>query len=218
MLRLAHRGDWRRAPENTLEALLAAMAVPGCDGVEFDVRLGRDGVPVLLHDDTLTRVQRHHARLGELAAAEREPHGIPTLAAVLDALPAGAFLDIELKGADHGEATAAVLRAGRGPAPARAVVSSFEPPTLAAMADVLTGWTRWLNASDLRPETISLAAGLGCRGLSVLWRAITPAALRTARSVGLEVAAWTVTRRPTYERLARLGVVAACVEGAALDG
>ena len=218
MLRLAHRGDWRRAPENTLEALLAAIAVPGCDGVEFDVRLSRDGVPVLLHDDTLARAHRHHGRVGDLHVAELHTYGIPTLAAVLGALPAGAFLDIELKGDDHGEATAAVLRGGRGPAPGRAVVSSFEPPTLAAMAGVLPGWTRWLNASDLRPETISLAAGLGCRGLSVLWGAITPAALRTARSAGLEVAAWTVTRRPTYERLARLGVVAACVEGAALDG
>ena len=46
-LRLAHRGDSRVAPENTLEALLAAMRIPGCDGVEFDVRLSRDGVPVL---------------------------------------------------------------------------------------------------------------------------------------------------------------------------
>jgi glycerophosphoryl diester phosphodiesterase len=42
--------------------------------------------------------------------------------------------------------------------------------------------------------------------------------LALAAAAGLEVAAWTVRRRPTYERLARLGVVAICVEGAALDG
>ena len=53
-LRLAHRGDWRAAPENSLQALVAATRIPGCDGVEFDVRLSRDGVPVLLHDETLT--------------------------------------------------------------------------------------------------------------------------------------------------------------------
>ncbi|MEA2611891.1 MAG: Glycerophosphoryl diester phosphodiesterase family, partial [Chloroflexota bacterium] len=33
-LRLAHRGDWRRAPENTIAALLAALDVQGCDGLE----------------------------------------------------------------------------------------------------------------------------------------------------------------------------------------
>ena len=39
-----------------------------------------------------------------------------------------------------------------------------------------------------------------------------------ARAADLEVAAWTVRRRPTFARLARLGVVAVCVEAAALDG
>ena len=37
-LRLAHRGDWRAAPENSLAAFLAALAIPACDGLEFDVR------------------------------------------------------------------------------------------------------------------------------------------------------------------------------------
>jgi glycerophosphoryl diester phosphodiesterase len=52
-LRLAHRGDWRRAPENTLEAFRAALAIPACDGLEFDVRAAADGVPVVCHDETL---------------------------------------------------------------------------------------------------------------------------------------------------------------------
>ncbi len=217
MLRLAHRGDWRVAPENTLAALEAAMRVPGCDGVEFDVRLARDGVPVILHDDTLLRVQGEPTPVARLDAAGLGRHGIPRLDDVLAALP-DAWMDVELKGDDHGDATAAVLRAARGEAPANAVVSSFEPPTLVAMRDRLPGWVRWLNVEDLAPATLSLAIGLGCRGVSVEWGAITPASLARARSAGLEVAAWTVRRRATYERLARLGVVACCVEAAALDG
>lgn len=216
-LRLAHRGDWRTAPENTLDALLAAMRIPGCDGVEFDVRLSRDGVPVLLHDATLARIQRRPERVDGLPARDLEAAGIPRLAAVLEALPA-AWMDVELKGDDHGDATAATLVASRGEAPADAVVSSFEAPTLAAMADRLPGWPRWLNTGDLAPDTLSLAVGLGCRGVSVSWGAITPAAMDRARDAGLEVAAWTVRGRTTFERLARLGVVAVCVEGAALDG
>jgi glycerophosphoryl diester phosphodiesterase len=98
------------------------------------------------------------------------------------------------------------------------VISSFEGPALAVMADRLPGWTRWLNAEDLAPASISLAVGLGCRGISVLWGAITPASMRRAGEAGLDVAAWTVRRRATFERLGRLGVVAACVEAAALDG
>lgn len=217
-LRLAHRGDWRVAPENTPDALLAAMAVPGCDGVEFDVRLTADGIPVILHDETLARVQRRRGRAGDLPAVELAAAGVPTLAEVLAALPPPAFLDVELKGEDHGDATATVLRAGRGEAGERAVVSSFEPPVLAVMADRLPGWGRWLNAMDLAPATISLALGLGCTGVSVLWGSLTPASIRAAREAGLDVAAWTVRRRATFDRLGRLGVVACCVEAAALDG
>jgi glycerophosphoryl diester phosphodiesterase len=133
-------------------------------------------------------------------------------------VPAEAFLDIELKGEAHGDATADVLWAARGEAPARVVVSSFDPPALVAMADRLPGWRRWLNATDLGPSRLSLAVGLGCRGVSVLWPAITPERFRAARAAGLDVAAWTVRRRATFDRLERLGVLACCVEAAALDG
>ena len=36
-LRLAHRGDWRQAPENTVRALELALDLATCDGLEFDV-------------------------------------------------------------------------------------------------------------------------------------------------------------------------------------
>jgi len=216
-LRLAHRGDSRAAPENSLEALLAAMRVPGCDGVELDVRLSRDGVPVLLHDATLERVQHMRMGVDRLDASELAGHGIPRLDDVLAALPR-AWMDIELKGDGHGEVTAAVLRSARGEAPSTAVVSSFESTTLVVLRDRLPGWTRWLNAEDLSPTTLSLAVNLGCRAVSVLCGAITPSSVMRARDAGLEVAAWTVRGRATFDRLARLGVVACCVEGAALDG
>lgn len=216
-LRLAHRGDWRVAPENTLKALLAATRIPGCHGVEFDVRLSRDGVPVLLHDATLERVQHVPLGVGRLEASELAGHGIPRLDDVLAALPK-AWMDIELKGDGHGEVTAAVMRSARGEAPSTAVVSSFEPTTLVVMRDRLPGWTRWLNAEDLSPATLSLAVDLDCRAVSVRWGAITPPSIVHAREAGLEVAAWTVRRRATFDRLARLGVVACCVEAAALDG
>ena len=65
---------------------------------------------------------------------------------------------------------------------------------------------------------IATAAQLDCRGVSVWFEAIDEATMAMARAAGLEVAAWTVRRRATYDRLARLGVAAVCVEAAALDG
>ena len=96
-LRLAHRGDWRRAPENSLAAFHAALAVPGCDGLEFDVRLSRDDVAVCYHDDSLKRVHGIDRRVADLTADELEMAGVPTLQTVLEQVPRRAFLDIELK-------------------------------------------------------------------------------------------------------------------------
>ncbi|MFI5455645.1 MAG: glycerophosphodiester phosphodiesterase [Isosphaerales bacterium] len=51
---LAHRGDSFRAPENTLEAARLAWQA-GADAWELDVQLTRDGVPIVLHDQSLLR-------------------------------------------------------------------------------------------------------------------------------------------------------------------
>lgn len=216
-LRLAHRGDWRRAPENTLAAMQAALAVPGCDGLEFDVRVSADGVPVLLHDETLTRVQGRPERADVLDAAVLGDLGVPTLADVLTAVPRGAFLDVELKGR-HDRAVVEILAAGRGADLRHAVVSSFEPETLERIGGLAPMWPRWLNADDVSPTTITLAVELGCRGIAAEWRSIDAAAMARARAADLEIAAWTIRRRPTARRLERLGIVALIVEAAALDG
>jgi glycerophosphoryl diester phosphodiesterase len=215
-LRLAHRGDWRRAPENTIAAFLAALDVPRCDGLEFDVRAAAGGVPVVIHDETLTRVQGVRRRVAGLSPDELERHGVPTLEAVLHAIPRRAFLDVELKG-DPGRSAVDVLTAGRGPRLERAVISSFEPQTLERVGRLAPSWPRWLNAMDLSPATIALAGRIGATGISAEWRSIDERAMGRAREADLEVAAWTVRRRATFARLERLGVAAVCVEAKALD-
>lgn len=217
-LRLAHRGDWRVAPENSLAALAAAVRIPACDGVEFDVQLSRDDVPVLLHDDTLTRVQGIDARVDELDAADLATHGIPTLVEALGMLGSEPFLNVELKGHTHGDTTADILRSFRGEGGTRASITSFEVPSLLAMSESLPGWRLWLGAMALNAASIKQARELGCHGVTVDWHTITPATMAKARAAGIEVVAWTVRRRVSFNRLAQLGVVAQCTEAAALDG
>lgn len=217
MLRLAHRGDWRHAPENSIAALQAALAVPGCDGLEFDVRLSADGVPVLLHDETLERVQGRPERVDALRARDLEGLGVPSLADALAAIPHQAMLDVELKDR-HDRTVVEVLAAGRGPGLVNAVVSSFDADTLERVGGLAPAWPRWLNASHLIPATIQAATDLGCVAIAVDFHDLDASAVAAARRAGLDVAAFTVRRRTTFGRLQRLGVVAACVEGAALDG
>jgi glycerophosphoryl diester phosphodiesterase len=112
---IGHRGASGLAPENTLAAFALAVE-QGADGIEFDIRLSRDGVPMVFHDPTLERTTngsgplRAHsaAELYRLDAGHRfggdggslpwrgRGAGIPRLAEVLEQFPATPLL-IELK-------------------------------------------------------------------------------------------------------------------------
>ena len=84
---VAHRGAPYHARENTLHSLRTALEL-GADAVEIDVRLTRDGVPVLLHDETLKRLWEVDRPVLALTAAELSEvtaERVPTLAAALAA-------------------------------------------------------------------------------------------------------------------------------------
>jgi glycerophosphoryl diester phosphodiesterase len=66
---IGHRGASALAPENTLAAFSRAFA-DGADGIEFDVRLARDGVPVVIHDATLARTGNTKRAVAEMTSAE----------------------------------------------------------------------------------------------------------------------------------------------------
>ena len=51
---VAHRGDWRYAPENSIAAIEHSIAV-GVDVVELDLQLTKDSVLIVMHDGTLNR-------------------------------------------------------------------------------------------------------------------------------------------------------------------
>jgi glycerophosphoryl diester phosphodiesterase len=206
------------APENTIAAFEAALRIPGCDGVEFDVRAAADGVPVVLHDADLRRVQGVDAIAGSLRAVELGKHGVPSLADVLAAVGDRSFLDVELKAWVPGAIDVLGAAREKDGALHRAVVSSFNVSVLENVRSRRPGWPTWLTSVNLADTTIEQAVALGCRGIAALWHSIDERAAGIVRAAGLELAGWTVRRRPTYRRLERLGVVAICAEGSALDG
>jgi glycerophosphoryl diester phosphodiesterase len=154
---IGHRGAAALAPENTLVSFERALK-DGADGIEFDVRLAEDNVPVVIHDATLSRTGRRKGRVASLSSAElsevdvgtwfnlRHPGlaspdyaraTIPTLARVFEAMiEKQALLYVELKcGAqDRSGLAAEVVKLVRSSALApRVVVESFD---LAAIAEI----------------------------------------------------------------------------------
>ena len=101
-----HRGDCYNHKENTMPALEAALA-SGADMMETDVRLTADGVPVLMHDESVERTtgstglikELTFARLRELNAGEKlQPAPVPTLEELLERMAStDMLLNLEVK-------------------------------------------------------------------------------------------------------------------------
>jgi glycerophosphoryl diester phosphodiesterase len=193
----------------------AALALARCDGLEFDLRAARDGTPILLHDETLDRTHGRPERPEDLGVDELAAIGVPTFEAVLTLVSATAFLDVEVK-SDVAPALGRLLRPwiARG---GRAIVSSFEHEVLASLRRELPDVPRWLNSEVFDEATLTTASGLGCEAVSVRWQELDRDGPERARAVGLDVAVWTVTEPGVLECLESIGIVASCVEGAALD-
>ncbi len=75
---IAHRGASGYEAENTMEAFEKAIEL-GCDGIETDVQLSKDGIPVLIHDETVDRTTTSSGFVKDFTCSELRDMGIPSL-------------------------------------------------------------------------------------------------------------------------------------------
>lgn len=194
---IAHRGFAGSAPENTLTALTGAIEA-GADGVELDVQPAACGTPVVFHDDRLEGDTPRDGRaltdreglvgsqpldVVREAAVLGTDHRVPTLASVLEALPASALVNVELKsygGTDRrpGEALPEADRARR-----RRLWEPFVERVLADCAGFSGGL---LFSSFCEGALAALRAADGDRAAAVLAGADLEAALAVARRYDCE--------------------------------
>lgn len=113
---IAHRTSPRDAPENSLAGIRRSAEL-GADYVEIDVRLTRDGVPVMLHDALLLRTTRRPwpvswatAKGLRRARLRKSGERVPTFAEAVAALPDGMGFAIDTKSPDAAEAVVTELR------------------------------------------------------------------------------------------------------------
>ena len=214
MLIWAHRGCPTEAPENTLAAFTAAVDA-GADGVEFDVQLSRDGIPVVIHDETVDRTTDGHGPVRDHTAAQLAGldagagPGVPTLAEVLALLePTRLAANIELKNSVveypglEREVLAAVAAAGIGE---RVVLSSFSADSVGRLAR-LTELEVALVYSRPWPRPLALAVELGARAVHPSRRLVHPGLVVAAGRLGLTVRPWVVNSAGALRRLGWAGV------------
>lgn len=133
---VAHRGDWRNAPENSIPALVGA-ALMGADMVEVDVKLTKDGVLIAMHDVALERTTTGKGLVSDMDWEEIRKlflkngtgvsrHRVPSFEEfMLTAKRYGVLVNVD-KGGDYLEEIGAALK--RTDTEAIAVVKSSRPP------------------------------------------------------------------------------------------
>ena len=144
-LNIAHRGASAVAPANTLAAFEKAIAL-GADGIEFDVHLSADGVPVVIHNFTVDATTDGTGRVSNLTLAQLKQldagsafgrafagERIPTLDEVFEFVGDRLLLNIELKTTDlrdNGLERAVFTRIQQHGLGERVLISSFNPFSL----------------------------------------------------------------------------------------
>lgn len=127
---IAHRGGGKIAPENTLAGMAAAVRA-GYRAVEFDVMLGADGVPVLMHDEMLGRTVAGRGRVAALPSP------------VLCAMDAGSWFGPQFAGERvplYRDALAYCLRHGLWMNVELKPAAGFESATGATVARLTREW------------------------------------------------------------------------------
>lgn len=206
---LGHRGSPSRAPENSLRGLALALE-EGADGVEVDVQLSADGVPVLIHDRTLDRTGHGQGPVAALPWTElsRLSGGGEPLASLEQAAAwaaeAGAWINVEVKAEGAERATVEVLR-GAGVLP-RSVLSSFSVRTMERLGELAPEALRFLLTEHWNDGVLEAAATADVRGVCLRVDAASHLALDVLRREGYAVIVWTVDESARIRELLRSGV------------
>ena len=205
---IAHRGASHHYPPNTLEAFRAAITL-GADGVELDVRLTAEGIPVVHHD-----AKGPDGQVLSRTAYRDIAAWIPPLEAVLSACEGLRLVNIELKNPESDPdfdperrvASTVVELVSRLGMTDRTLISSFDAEALSVVRAIEGAPSTAYLVVDPTQDLIEATAAGGHTALNPWFGFVDRALMRSAAAVGLDVHPWTVDRPDDLARLAELGV------------
>jgi len=234
---IGHRGASAVTPENTLGAFRKAIEV-GADGIEFDVRLTRDGIPVVIHDDNLRRTGGRPDLIRSVSLADltqvdvgswftRAPdrmyaeERIPTLEQVFQLFETNnrlLYLEMKSDASQRSELARAVCESIRtSKLRDRVVVECFDHAAIEIVKRIDSEIkTAALFEPGLKnPPVVSSghklvdkARAVGADEIALHHRLASQRTIDTATKVGLKVVVWTVDNSDWIDRARNNGVKA----------
>lgn len=212
VLKIAHRGASRYAPENTLVAVTEAIRL-GADAVEIDVHCTKDNEIVVQHDHSLYRTTRKTGFVEDLTLQEiRESRGasgdiIPTLQDVFSVTKRSCILKIDIKDRNMEEKVIVIIKENR--ASQSAIITSHIGLVLKKVKliapEIQTesgGWRKKRSAKDIVRGALDLRANI----VSPHYTIITKRLVDLAHKNRLKVHVWTVDDEKIAAKMKALGV------------
>ncbi|MEU4294408.1 glycerophosphodiester phosphodiesterase family protein [Kribbella sp. NPDC026596] len=218
----AHRGGSSSAPENTAASDEVARRA-GVEWIETDVQPTKDGVPVVLHDETVDRTTNGTGPIRSLTAAQVAKldagswfapafagQRVPTLASQLGGLLArGGNLLLEIKNEHPLESVARIVDEihGRGMSK-RVFVQSFDPQHLRWVRELAPELPLGLLRSTLDPDPVAIAKDLELTAYNPSEHAFRtrPGIVTDLHAAGVAVNIWTVDNPTSWAALEQAGV------------
>jgi glycerophosphoryl diester phosphodiesterase len=226
-----HRGASGHAPENTLAAFRLAREM-GASWIEFDVQLSADGIPIILHDDTLERttdlgrpLRPTQLTLAELKALDAGSwfspqfanERLPTLDEVLEEFGETLGLNIEIKSepgleADNGIERKIAEAVRRYNLQDKVLISSFDPSRLMTLhafdPELRLGALYTDRTAEYIPDfdPFALAQLFEAVALHPPHRLVNSSLVARAHEKGMTVNTWTANETTDMRRLIGLGV------------
>lgn len=224
---VAHRGAHESFPENSIPAFEEAVRL-GADGIEFDVRLTKDGVPVVIHWLELSQAVGRSGYLFEVTFEElrkealiglesyQEDAAIPTLEEVLGRFAGRIDLEVELKGPEPESAqlVSDLLRSYESFWP-RFEITSYEPALLRDVASKCPGLAvdllsprsePWMTPEIVTHLALGRARMAGARAVHLHPTQLTESGLDSIRSAGFDVHCWDVNDEASLDLMKRFRI------------
>ena len=209
-----------------MAAFREALAI-GADGIEFDVRLTRDGVPVVIHDSTLRRTGRLPHRVADLTWAEISKidvgswfaeafanETVPSLADLFTLFQSNnATLYLEMKCDSPAEyrplAEACVRAIEEHSLKERVVVECFQLPAIKILKEIdpeIKTVALFDSVLTTKQRIINEATDVAASALALHHRLARGSLVQIAKAAGLNVAVWTVDDPVWIDRARAIGI------------
>ena len=197
MLKIGHRGAKGYVAENTFASFQKAIDL-NVDGIELDVHISSNKIPVIIHDETIVRTTSGKGFVKNFTSLELQSLGIPTLEEVIHLVNGTCFINIEIKDAN---ATIEVLKILEKHDLNLFQISSFDWNVLEEISNLNSNIYLGVLTEDNLENALTFAKKIKAKSINPYYKLLTLEKVTLLQENGFQVFPWTVNDSSEIEKM-----------------